>query len=135
MIAKLARCLLLAAVKQEIARVDQVTCHKARRQHGVTLLDCDHDRPMELKGVLDLDELRGNVDHVEHSAMDGVEEAFREAVPGCLKDSAMEEKIGRNEANVVAAAAFEVDDGLFKQRDILHIGPFGGLGCDRGLNH
>jgi hypothetical protein len=112
MVAKLARGLLVMDVKQEIACVGQVIGHKTRGEFRVALFDRYQDRLMKLQCVLQIDKLGGNHHHVEHCAVDSLKETPSEAIARGLKDGAMKEKVGGNEADAVVFAALKVDDGL-----------------------
>jgi len=80
MIAELARGLLLTAVKQQIAGVGQVVCHKTRRELRVALLDGNQNRLMELQRMFQLNKLGGHHDHVQHGTVDRLEQPFGQTI-------------------------------------------------------
>ena len=78
--AKLARGFLLAGVKQKVTRIGEMVRHKTGGERGVSLFDRVQDRLMELQGMLQFDQLRGDHDHVQHRAMDGLKEPPCESI-------------------------------------------------------
>ncbi len=134
MIAEGAGEFVLAALGEEVLGVGEVRGHELRGELGVAGFDGGEDRAVEGHGVLEVDHLRGDHHHVEHGAVDGVEDASGEPVSGGLEDGAMEEEIGGDKLDAILLGVFEVGDGLAQECDVLGVGALGGGGGERRLH-
>ena len=80
MLAEGAGALLFAALCEQVACIDEVCGHQARCELRIALLYGGEDGLVEGDRMLEVHQLRGHSDHVQHGAMDGVEETSGEAI-------------------------------------------------------
>ncbi len=117
-----------------MAGVFQVFFHQLGGIGGIARFDGRQDGTVEGEGVLKLHQLRCDQHHFCHGAMNVVEEVFRSAVSGGLKNGAVEEQVRGDELELVVAAAFKIADGPAQHGQIFPCGTLRREGGQAGLH-
>ena len=71
---------IFLAMQKQITRVCKVILHQPFCQDSISFLNRIEDGFVEVESVLEIDKLRGHLDHLEHFTMNNVEEPTAEPV-------------------------------------------------------
>lgn len=124
----------LLGLEEQGARVEQMFPHVALGFGGLAAADGVEDGLVKAQGVVAVDAFGGEHHHVEHGAMDDLEEAAEEAVAGGLENSAMEEEVGLDDVELIGSGSLDFGDGLAQDQELFGGGVAGCFFGQRGLD-